>query len=110
MLHPYSNRKRLKFNLNTFSIQKLKDIPCRMTGCQNHLISLKCISGQSLCSFDLISLDDEIRHPCVKMDLSTMVQNALAHFGDDRRQLVRSDMRMGFYHNIPNRSKAHKKT
>ena len=44
MLGTYTKGERLRFNFDLFIVQKMKYIPCGVTGCKNNSIAFKDIS------------------------------------------------------------------
>src|SRR5579863_4180500 len=73
----------------------MKDIPCRMTRCQDDGASVKLVTVCCADSPDLIIVDLETDHFLFKEQHAAAVDDLLPHRLDDLWKFVGTDMRMG---------------
>ena len=100
MLHPYTQGKGLGFDQNLFVVQELKNIAGGVAGGQNSRPAFDDIALLRAHAFELASSEHEIGHAGLEMDFSAGLFDALAQCGDEHRQFIGADMRMGVEENV----------
>ncbi|MNY30269.1 hypothetical protein D3C86_1643670 [compost metagenome] len=108
VFYPNSQCKCFCLDFHLFIFQQIKDIPRRMSGCQN-----QCFTRNFLTAIDLNGLyfafcDLEIRQFRFKTHFTAKLTDTITHGHNYLRQLVRPDMRMCIYNNIFMRPKMNK--